>query len=181
MVWIDLEMTGLDADNHRIVEIACVVTDAELRPLGDGVQCVIHQPDGMLASMEEVVWRMHERSGLLHAIRESVVGVEVAEQQVLDYVRRYARPNSAPLCGNSVGTDRRFVSKYMSRFDAYLHYRNIDVSSLKELCRRWAPEVYTGRPPKTENHRAMSDVFDSIDELRYYRERMFGEMARAAV
>ena len=173
LVWIDLEMTGLDPDRDSIVEVACVITDADLIAV-EAMHCVIHESDEVLAGMEPIVHDMHTASGLLQEIRESAIDVRYAEQLLLAYVSRYAAPRTAPLCGNSIGTDRRFISRHMPAFDRYLHYRNVDVSSIKELCRRWRPDLYGALPDKGNQHRALEDVHDSISELRFYREQIFG-------
>jgi oligoribonuclease len=174
LVWIDLEMTGLDIDRHVIVEIACVVTDANLDPVDDGIDLVVHANDDELARMDDFVRTMHTKSVLLPAIEKSEVTLDDAQSQVLAYVRGHVpAPGTAPLCGNSIGVDRRFLDRYMRELDSYLHYRSIDVSSLKELCRRWYPAIYRKRPGKAEHHRALDDVRESIAELRYYREQLF--------
>jgi oligoribonuclease len=173
LVWVDLEMTGLEVERHRIVEIAVLVTDAQLEILDDGIDLVVHQPPAVLAEMGDVVRKMHTKSGLLPAIESSTLSLEAAGAQALAYIgERVPEPGTAPLCGNSIGVDRRFLDRYLPDLDAYLHYRSIDVSSLKELCRRWYPEVYAGRPGKAETHRALSDIRESIAELRYYREHL---------
>jgi oligoribonuclease len=173
LVWVDLEMTGLDADNDVIVEIACIVTDASLVALDDGIQIVLHADADALARMGDFVREMHTKSGLLPEIERSTIDVATAQQATLDYIKQHV-PNasSAPLCGNSIGTDRRFLDRYMRELDEYLHYRSIDVSSLKELCRRWYPELYRKRPGKAEHHRALDDIRESIEELRFYRENL---------
>jgi oligoribonuclease len=174
LVWLDLEMTGLDVEQHTIVEIACIITDSELTPLDDGIDIVIHQDADALARMDDFVRKMHTKSGLLPAISASDVSVADAQARTLEYVRRHVpTAGTAPLCGNSIGTDRRFLDRYMHDFDTYLHYRSIDVSSLKELCRRWYPEIYGKRPGKSEQHRALDDIRESIAELRFYREQLF--------
>jgi len=174
LVWIDLEMTGLDVERDVIVEIACIVTDAALMARDDGLDLVVRQPETALAAMDEYVREMHARSGLLEAIPAAPDDVASAEAAVLAYVRQHVpAPGVAPLCGNSIGMDRRFLARYMPALDGFLHYRSIDVSSLKELCRRWYPRIYRKRPAKTEQHRALDDVRESIDELRYYRETIF--------
>jgi len=174
LVWLDLEMTGLDVERHTIVEIACIVTDSELTPLDDGIDIVIHQDADAMAQMDDFVRKMHTKSGLLPEIAASDVSLDTARARALDYVRSHvAAPGTAPLCGNSIGTDRRFLDRYMHDLDTYLHYRSIDVSSLKELCRRWYPETYSKRPGKAEQHRALDDVRESIAELRFYREQLF--------
>jgi oligoribonuclease len=174
LVWLDLEMTGLDVDQHVIVEIAAIVTDSNLEPVDDGIDLVIHQDDDALARMDDFVRRMHTKSGLLPLISASDIRLADAEQQTLEYVKKYVPEQcSAPLCGNSIGVDRRFLDRYMRDLDGYLHYRSIDVSSLKELSRRWYPAVYSKRPNKAETHRALDDIRESIEELRYYREKLF--------
>jgi oligoribonuclease len=174
MVWIDLEMTGLDAERDTIVEIACIVTDAQLVALDDGIDLVVHQPADALAKMDEFVRNMHTKSGLLPQIVASTIDVASAQAQVLAYVRTHVlEAATAPLCGNSIGVDRRFLDQYMRELSGYMHYRSIDVSSFKEVCRRWYPEIYRKRPSKVETHRALDDIKESIEELRYYREKMF--------
>jgi oligoribonuclease len=174
LVWLDLEMTGLDVERHVIVEIACIVTDSDLKPLDDGIDIVIHQDAAALERMDDFVRKMHTKSGLLPEIAASAVSLEVGQARTLEYVRGYVpAAGTAPLCGNSIGTDRRFLDRYMHELDTYLHYRSIDVSSLKELCRRWYPETYSKRPGKTEQHRALDDVRESIAELQFYRDRLF--------
>jgi oligoribonuclease len=174
LVWIDLEMTGLEVEKHVIVEIACIVTDSELVALDDGVDLVVHADADELARMDDFVRKMHTKSGLLPLIESSDITVSAAQERVLEYVRTYVpQPNSAPLCGNSIGVDRRFLDQYMRELDGYLHYRSIDVSSVKELCRRWYPEIYRKRPGKAEQHRALDDIKESVEELRFYREKLF--------
>jgi oligoribonuclease len=174
LVWIDLEMTGLEVEKHVIVEIACIVTDSELVTFDDGVDLVIHATEEELAHMDDFVRKMHTKSGLLPLIEASHITVAAAQERVLEYVRSYvSEPGSAPLCGNSIGVDRRFLDQYMRELDGYLHYRSIDVSSLKELCRRWYPAIYRKRPGKAEHHRALDDIKESIEELRFYRETLF--------
>jgi oligoribonuclease len=173
LVWLDLEMTGLDVTRHTIVEVAVLVTDGALTPVDDGIDLVVHQPPQALAEMDDVVQRMHERSGLTAAITASTTALADAGREALAYVMRHVpERGTAPLCGNSIGVDRRFLDRYLPELDGYLHYRSIDVSSLKELCRRWYPDVYRRRPAKAESHRALADVHDSIAELAYYRAEM---------
>ena len=174
LIWMDLEMTGLDVERHAIVEIAALATDWELTALDEGIDLVVHQPDDVLAEMGDVVRQMHARSGLLDEIRASTVPLTGAGARVLEYVKAHApTPRTVPLCGNSIGMDRRFLSRYLPEIEDHLHYRSIDVSSVKELCRRWYPEPFKARPDKSEGHRALSDVHASIAELRYYRETVF--------
>ncbi len=178
LVWLDLEMTGLDPQRHTIVEIAALVTDGELRILDDGIDLIVHQPPEAMGEMDDFVRTMHTRSGLLGAIEASTTSLDDAGAQVLEYVRGHVpTAQTAPLCGNSIGVDRRFLGRYLAELDQYLHYRSIDVSSLKELCRRWYPEAFRGRPSKTEQHRALADVRESIAELEYYRTRIMAPRA----
>jgi len=170
LVWIDCEMTGLDATKDVLVEIAVVVTDAELNPLDEGLDIIISTEPDKLANMDDVVRDMHTSSGLLVAIAEATTTVEQAEDQVLEYVKRFVPEHrKAPLCGNTISTDRTFIAQYMPRLDEHLHYRMIDVSSIKELARRWYPRAYYNSPPKNGGHRALADILESINELRYYR------------
>jgi oligoribonuclease len=174
LVWIDCEMTGLDLGKDALIEIAALVTDGELNVLGPGVDLVIHAPDELLDSMPDVVREMHARSGLTAAVRASTLTVPEAEQQVLNYVRQWVpEPRSAPLAGNSVATDRAFIARDMPELDNHLHYRMVDVSSVKELCRRWYPRVYYAQPSKGSTHRALADIRESIRELAYYRRTAF--------
>jgi len=173
LVWVDLEMTGLDVESDVIVEIACIVTDASLIPLDDGIQLVVHADADTLARMNDYVREMHTKSGLVALIEQSDVSVPAAQQAALEYVKKHVtKPSSAPLCGNSIGTDRGFLARYMTELDEYLHYRSIDVSSLKELCRRWNHPLYRKRPGKAEHHRALDDIRESIEELRFYRDNL---------
>jgi oligoribonuclease len=172
LVWLDLEMTGLDTTRHVIVEIAALVTDSELVPVDDGIDLIVHQPASALTEMDDYVRTMHTRSGLLAEIEASTLGLADAGAQVLAYVQHHVGAGTSPLCGNSIGVDRRFLDAQLAELDQYLHYRSIDVSSFKELCRRWYPHVYKGRPGKQESHRALADVRESIAELAYYREHM---------
>lgn len=174
LVWVDLEMTGLDPGRDRIVEIAVIVTDGALDKVVEGPDLVVHQPDDVLARMERVVVDMHELSGLTAAVRASTLSVAEAEEQSLAFVSSLVpEPRSAPLAGNSVHADRAFLRRYMPRLEAYLHYRNVDVSTLKELARRWYPEALAEAPSKAGGHRALADIRESIDELRWYREAIF--------
>jgi oligoribonuclease len=167
-------MTGLDLHRDALIEVAALVTDPELNVLGDGVDVVIHADDPLLDSMNDVVRDMHARSGLTEEVRAATFSVGDAEEMVLDYVTRYVPdPHSAPLCGNSIATDRGFIARDMPKLDGHLHYRMIDVSSVKELCRRWYPRVYFGQPAKGLAHRALADIRESIRELEYYRRTLF--------
>lgn len=175
IVWIDCEMTGLDRNNDDLVEISVLVTDGQLNLLDDeGVDVVIHASDEKLDSMDEVVTEMHARSGLTEEIRKSTVTVTEAEKAVLDYIKKFvSEPRTAPLAGNSIATDRTFIARDMPELDNYLHYRMIDVSTIKELCHRWFPQVYINQPEKGMSHRAMDDIKESIRELEYYRAVAF--------
>lgn len=174
LVWIDCEMTGLELGRDALIEVAALVTDSDLNVLGAGVDVVIHASDADLAGMPEIVAAMHDRSGLTEAVRASTVTLAQAERLVLDYVRGHVpEPRSVPLCGNSIATDRSFIARDMRELDAFLHYRMVDVSSIKELCRRWYPRVYYAQPPKGLAHRALADIQESIRELRYYRQTVF--------
>ena len=174
IVWIDCEMTGLDLAKDALIEIAVLVTDGDLQVLGDGVDVVIHADDALLDGMLEVVADMHRASGLTDAARASTVSVAEAEEMVMAYVTAHVKePRTAPLCGNSIATDRGFLARHMPRFDQYLHYRMIDVSSIKELCRRWYPRTYYGQPGKGLAHRALADIRESIRELEFYRRTVF--------
>ena len=174
LVWIDCEMTGLDIGSDALIEIAALVTDGELRVLGEGVDVVIHAEDAELDGMIELVRNMHARSGLTEAVRASTVTVAEAERQVLNYVRKHVPdPGTAPLAGNSIATDRAFLARDMPELTGFLHYRMVDVSSVKELCRRWYPRVFFAKPEKGLAHRALADIEESIRELRYYRATAF--------
>ncbi len=167
-------MTGLDLRRDALIEVAALVTDPDLNVLGDGVDVVIHADDEALDGMPEIVRSMHAKSGLTEEVRRSTVTLAEAEDMVLDYVTSYVKdPRTAPLCGNSIATDRGFLARDMTRLDAHLHYRMIDVSSIKELCRRWYPRVYFGQPQKGLAHRALADIRESIRELEYYRRTVF--------
>lgn len=174
LVWIDCEMTGLDLARDALIEVAAIVTDAELKPLDDGIEVVIHAADDLLDTMLPVVRDMHSSSGLTELVRASSVTLGEAEKLVLDYVKSHVpEPKSAPLCGNSIGTDRGFVARDMPGLDEYLHYRMVDVSSIKELAKRWYPRVYQSQPEKGLRHRALDDIRESITELAYYRATVF--------
>ncbi len=174
LVWIDCEMTGLDLRTDALIEIAVLVTDGELAVLGDGVDIVVHADDAALAAMPDVVRDMHAHSGLTEEVRKSAVTVAEAQEQVLAYIREYVpEPRTAPLAGNSIATDRGFLARDMPELDAHLHYRMVDVSSVKELCRRWFPRVFYAKPEKGMAHRALADIYESIRELDYYRHTLF--------
>jgi len=174
LAWMDLEMTGLDHTTDVIVEIATIITDDELEIIAEGPDLVVHQSDEQLAIMDPFVVQMHTKSGLLEAIRSSTVTLEEAGAATLQFLQEHvAGSKSVPLCGNSIGTDRRFLAAYLPEIEEFLHYRSIDVSSVKELVRRWFPQVRQGRPQKVGTHRALDDIRESIAELRYYRERVF--------
>jgi len=174
LVWIDCEMTGLDTAADKLIEIAVLVTDGDLNILGDGLDIVIHADDQALANMPDVVTKMHAASGLTDEVRASTVTLAEAEDQVLDYIRGHINSSGqAPLAGNSIATDRAFIARDMPRLNEYLHYRMVDVSSIKELCRRWYPKIYFGQPAKGLAHRALADIRESIQELRYYRAAAF--------
>ena len=167
-------MTGLDLGSDLLIEIAVLVTDSELNILGDGLDVVIHAGEEALTSMVDVVAQMHTKSGLVDEVRASTTDVATAESLVLDYVRTHVpQAKTAPLAGNSIATDRGFIARDMPKLDDYLHYRMIDVSSIKELCRRWYPRIYFGQPAKGLAHRALADIHESIGELRYYRQTAF--------
>jgi oligoribonuclease len=174
LVWIDCEMTGLDLGSDLLIEVAALVTDSELNVLGDGVDIVIGATAEQLSRMPDVVRDMHASSGLTDAVLASTVTVREAEEKVLAYIREWVpEARKAPLCGNSIGTDRRFLAAHLPEIENYLHYRSIDVSTLKELALRWAPEVLEGAPKKESTHRALDDIRESLNELRWYRTHLF--------
>ena len=174
LVWVDCEMTGLDLGRDALIEIAALVTDSELRILDEGIDLVITAPGELLDTMQPVVQDMHAHSGLTDAVRVSTTTVAQAEQLVLEHLRTHVPDaRTVPLCGNSIATDRAFLARDMPELDGFLHYRMVDVSSIKELCRRWYPRVYFSQPQKGLAHRALADIKESIRELRYYRETVF--------
>jgi len=174
LVWIDCEMTGLDLGKDKLIEVAALVTDPDLTVLGEGIDLVIHADDAALDAMPEIVRDMHAKSGLTEEVRRSPITLAEAEEAVLAYIKEFVpNPRTAPLCGNSIATDRGFLTRDMPTLDSYLHYRMIDVSSIKELCRRWYPRVYFGQPAKGLAHRALADIRESIRELEYYRRTVF--------
>ena len=181
LVWVDLEMTGLDPATEVIIEIAVLVTDAELNPLDEGIDLVIAAPAEKLDAMGPVVRDMHARSGLTLAVKAATTTLAEAEAAALAFVKKHVpAQHTAPLCGSSIATDRSFLAAYMPELDSWLHYRMVDVSSIKELCRRWYPAVYSGMPGKGGGHRALADILESIEELRYYRRTIFVPPPEAA-
>ena len=174
LVWIDCEMTGLDLTRDKLIEVAVLVTDSELTVLDPGLDLIISADAADLEAMTEVVAEMHAKSGLTEAVRAATLTVAEAEQQLLAYVKRFVpERRTAPLCGNSIGTDRGFLARDMPELDDHLHYRMVDVSSVKELARRWFPRVYFAQPPKGLAHRALADIIESVRELAYYRRTLF--------
>lgn len=169
LIWIDLEMTGLDTQNDHIIEIATVVTDADLNVLAEGPVLAIHQPDEVLAAMDEWNTRQHGGSGLIKRVKATCMAADEAERLTLAFLNNYSEAGASPMCGNSICQDRRFMAREMPRLEAYFHYRNLDVSSLKELAKRWRPEIMKGLTKKA-SHLALDDIYDSINELKYYRE-----------
>ena len=174
LVWIDCEMTGLDLATDALVEVAVLVTDGNLNVLGDGLDLLIAPPAAALEQMNDVVLEMHTKSGLLDDLKAATLTMAEAEQQILDYVKTYVPlPRKAPLAGNTIGTDRSFLARDMPELEAHVHYRNVDVSSVKELAKRWFPKAAHNTPAKNGNHRALADIQESIEELRYYRDAIF--------
>jgi oligoribonuclease len=180
LVWMDLEMTGLDPSRHTIVEIATLTTDDCLNVLAEGPDLVVHADADRLAAMEPVVREMHTRSGLLAAIAASTLTLEDAGRQTLEFIKAHVpRPGTVPLCGNSIGTDRRFLAVQLPEIENWLHYRSVDVSTVKELCRRWYPGAFSGAPGKKTTHRALDDIRESVAELAYYRRTIFSTPSAA--
>ena len=169
LVWLDMEMTGLAPDHDRIIELAMVVTDSQLTTIAESTVWTIHQEDACLDAMDEWNRKTHARSGLLDRVRASALDETAVEAAALEFMRAYVPQGVSPMCGNSIGQDRRFMARYMPRLEAWFHYRNLDVSTLKELCRRWKPEVAKGFVKRSE-HTALADIRESIEELKYYRE-----------
>ncbi|UZE96988.1 oligoribonuclease [Alkalimarinus alittae] len=172
LVWIDLEMTGLEPDVDRIIEIATIITDADLNILAEGPVIAVHQPDSVLAQMDEWCTKTHGATGLTQRVKESRVSEAEAERQTIEFIAHYVDKGVSPLCGNSIGQDRRFLVKYMKELEAFFHYRNLDVSTVKELARRWKPEVASSFKKKGV-HLALDDIRESIGELHHYREHFF--------
>lgn len=171
LIWIDLEMTGLDTQNDVIIEIATIVTDAQLNQLAEGPVLAIHQPDEILAGMDEWNQKQHGKSGLVERVKNSQITEQEAEQQTIDFLREYVPAKASPMCGNSICQDRRFLARCMPELEGFFHYRNLDVSTLKELAKRWSPDITKGLVKKGA-HLALDDVKESIEELRYYREHL---------
>lgn len=172
LVWLDMEMTGLDPEVDRILEVATIVTDSDLNIIAEGPVIAVHQDDALLAGMDAWNSQHHNDSGLIKRVKESNITETEAEQQTLDFLRQHVEERRSPLCGNSISQDRRFTVRFMPKLDSYFHYRNLDVSTVKELIRRWRPDLFPGIE-KHGNHKALEDVKDSIDELRYYRDHFF--------
>ena len=174
LVWMDLEMTGLDPAKHVIVEIATLITDDDLDVIAEGPDLVITATEAQLEAMDDVVTEMHTKSGLLEQIRASTTTLDDAASQTLAFLQQHIdKPRTVPLCGNSIGMDRRFLAVYMNEIEEFLHYRSVDVSTIKELARRWYPDVIAGAPRKDAGHRALDDITESINEMRFYREQVF--------
>ena len=169
LIWIDLEMTGLVPEHNRIIEIATIVTDSSLEVLAEGPAIAIHQPDAELAAMDDWNTRQHGQSGLTQRVRDSRVSEAQAEKQTLDFLNAWVPANKSPMCGNSICQDRRFLARWMPALERHYHYRNLDVSTVKELCQRWAPDIAKGHA-KESTHLALADIRDSINELKYYRQ-----------
>ena len=169
LVWVDMEMTGLNPDTDRIIEVAVVVTDADLNVIAEGPVFAIHQPDEVLDAMDAWNKGTHGRSGLIDRVKASTVSEAEAEQELIAFLKKYVPSGKSPMCGNSICQDRRFMARGMPKLEAFFHYRNLDVSTIKELCRRWKPELIAGFK-KQQKHTALADIVESIEELRYYRE-----------
>jgi oligoribonuclease len=178
LAWMDLEMTGLESSRHVIVEVASLITDDDLTIVAEGPDLVVHATPEQLADMDDFVTSMHSRSGLLDAITSSTLTLEEAGAQTLAFLKLHIpEPRTVPLAGNSIGTDRRFLATYLPEVEEYLHYRSVDVSTVKELCRRWYPDAYKAAPEKKGGHRALQDIVESVAELRYYRTAIFNPAA----
>jgi oligoribonuclease len=174
LAWMDLEMTGLDPTRHTIVEIATLLTDDDLELVAEGPDLIVHASDAELAEMDDFVTKMHTRSGLLEEIKASTINLDAAGEQTMAFLQEHiGEARVVPLCGNSIGTDRRFLATYLPEIEEFLHYRSVDVSTLKELARRWHPEAFASAPKKVAGHRALDDIRESLDELRHYRSTLF--------
>jgi len=171
LIWIDMEMSGLDPETCEILEIACIVTDGDLVEVDEGMDLVVNQPDAVLDAMDDWCTRHHGQSGLTAAVKASTISLKEAEQHTLTYLKQHTNKGQSPLCGSSVSHDRRFIDRYMPELSTFLHYRTIDVSTVKELVKRWQPDA--GAPPKKNAHRALDDIRESIEELRHYRKHAF--------
>nr|XP_022910903.1 probable oligoribonuclease [Onthophagus taurus] len=173
IVWIDMEMTGLDVEKDKVLEIACLITDGDLNTVAEGPDIIIHHGNNVLSNMNDWSKRQHEKTGLTEASRKSNIPIEVAEKQLMDFIKKYVTERMSPLAGNSVYMDRMFIKKHLPKIDNYLHYRIIDVSTIKELCQRWNENIYRKAPRKVCDHRALSDIKESIKELKYYKDTFF--------
>jgi len=173
LVWVDLEMTGLDIDTCHIIEAACLVTDGNLNLVAEGPNIIIHQPDEIMDNMNDWCKEHHGQSGLTQAVKDSKISLQQAEMELLSFVRQHTPSGKCPLAGNSIHADKKFLDKYMPQFMDHLHYRIIDVSTIKELCRRWYPEQYPNAPSKKSSHRALDDIKESIKELQFYKGAIF--------
>ena len=172
LVWMDLEMSGLDPKTCVILEIACLITDKDLNLVAQGPSIAVHQPDSVLDNMDDWNKKHHGESGLTKAVKESTISLEQAEKQVLDFVREHCVEKSSPLCGNTIYQDRRFLIEYMPKLESYLHYRLVDVSTIKELVKRWYGPEYQS-PQKKQKHKALDDILETVEELKFYREKVF--------
>lgn len=172
LIWIDLEMTGLNPDTDRIIEIATLVTDSHLNIVAEGPNLAVNQPDELLDSMDEWNTRTHTQSGLIKKVKESKINDREAEKQTLAFLKQFVKPNSSPMCGNTICQDRRFLYKYMPELEAFFHYRHLDVSTVKELAKRWDPKIYNNFD-KEAKHQALDDIKESVEELKYYKEHFF--------
>ena len=168
LVWLDMEMTGLDPDGDRIIELAMVITNSQLELIAESAVWVVHQADAVLDAMDEWNQKTHGKSGLIDKVKSSVLDEAEVEAQALDFLKRHVPAGKSPMCGNSICQDRRFMARYLPKLEAYFHYRNLDVSTLKELCKRWTPEIAKG-VKKGGKHEALADIYESIEELKYYR------------
>ncbi|MXR37540.1 oligoribonuclease [Craterilacuibacter sinensis] len=174
LIWLDMEMTGLEPDSDRIIEVAMVVTDSQLNVLDQSEVYVVHQSDAVMSGMDEWNTKTHGRTGLTERVRASSLSEAEVEAALLAFMQQHVAERVTPMCGNSIGQDRRFMARWMPKLEAYFHYRNLDVSTLKELCKRWKPDVYKGVVKKGK-HEALADIMESIEELRYYRENFIRE------